>query len=275
MHDAQERAAQAQGISASDTIRDLRCGDWAWFSKAVLKMKLGWKANLVYMGLVSFANSSKQSCFPSIATLAELLSISEDTVTRGLKDLKEANLVSIIPRKNGDLKTSNEYVLLPVRPDTANSGIVPANSGPADTANSGEVPAVSGINKKNKQELEENNNPPIAPTEPIEPDSADCRILCELVGIFEIRQQETMHRRYKAFVKSSGLSVVAARTRMVSQWEIYQREMPKLEWAFSGAAKFFESAIWNQTPDKWPYPKGSQKKDPFANMKFINSGGKK
>jgi len=63
------------------------------------------------------------------------------------------------------------------------------------------------------------------------------------------------------------------RDRMIAAWRLYEQEKSKLEYV-KGPAKFFGDGDWRD-PKSWPYPKGSRKKDPFENMKFINSGGKK
>jgi biotin operon repressor len=131
------------GWAVSDCVRDLRNGDFAWFNKAVLQMKLGWKANLAYMGLVSFANGTSQTCFPSKATLADLLGISKTTVYDGLKSLQSVGLISVTERKNGDLSLSNEYSLMP---------LPHAQYEPPPMRNTNGVVRNTNANKKNEQE---------------------------------------------------------------------------------------------------------------------------
>ena len=97
----------------SDCVRDLRSGDFAWFNKSIFQLDLGWKANLIYMGLVSYANGESQSCFPSKNTLARLLGVSKRTVFDGLKALEDAKLIKIQERPNDDgIPLSNIYTLL-------------------------------------------------------------------------------------------------------------------------------------------------------------------
>lgn len=107
---------------SADSIRDTRGGDFAWFHRSFLELGLGWKANLVYMGLVTFANGKTQQCFPSKGTLAKLLGVSSATIFRGLKILQDAGIIRIDIRKSGANQLSNEYVLLPTPMSVGHGG---------------------------------------------------------------------------------------------------------------------------------------------------------
>jgi len=139
----------------ADSIRDLRDGDFAWFNKSILKMGLGWKANLVYMGLVAFANGTSQACFPSKSTLASLLGVSKDTVSDGLKDLEKHLLISVEVRQSDGARDSNQYILLQVNIGSIGKG-VGANSYHPPVANSKGVGANSYPNNKNEKEGKKN-----------------------------------------------------------------------------------------------------------------------
>lgn len=125
---------------AHDSIRDMRGGDFAWFHRSFLELGLGWKANLAYMGLVTFSNGKTQQCFPSKATLAGLLGVSEMTVFRGLKALESAGVVRIDVRKIGRDQLSNEYMLLPP----------PVSEGYAPPYHTGVPPISEGYANKKK-----------------------------------------------------------------------------------------------------------------------------
>lgn len=98
-------------------------------------------------------------------------------------------------------------------------------------------------------------------------DTVDTRILCESLGIHDIRQEEAMNRLYKAFTKTSQFSPEKARDHMKSRWELYKAKMPKLEWTFGGAYKFFMSGTWDN-PDGWPKKKNID--GDTSAMKFAN-----
>ena len=54
---------------------------------------LSWRAKLVYLALAYLADD-RRSCSPTLATLAGCCSVSEDTVKRGLAELRSARLVT-------------------------------------------------------------------------------------------------------------------------------------------------------------------------------------
>jgi len=135
-----------------DSIRDTRGGDFAWFHRAFLDLNLGWKANIVYMGLVTFANGKTQECFPSKGTLAKLLGVSKPTIFRGLKTLEGAGVIRIDSRSTGRGQISNEYILLPT-PVSIGYGVPCVLDTPPVSVGH---PNKKKINKKN---LNEKKNP--------------------------------------------------------------------------------------------------------------------
>lgn len=131
----------------NDSIRDLRGGDFAWFHRSFLELGLGWKANLVYVGLVTFANGKNQKCFPSKGTLAKLLGVSSATVFRGLKILQDAGMIRIDVRKSGDNQLSNEYALLPTPMSVGHGGACLLDTPPMSVGH----PNKKNFNKKKEE----------------------------------------------------------------------------------------------------------------------------
>lgn len=73
----------------------------------------GKAATLVYLCLCRHANSLTQECFPSIETMAEKLDVHRCTVIRGVKKLKEWNIISITREKFGERgRPHNVYILI-------------------------------------------------------------------------------------------------------------------------------------------------------------------
>lgn len=72
--------------------------------------KISNSAKIVYLKLVDFAFNNIY-CYPTVATLAERVKMSEKTVKNAVKELREVGLVKIY--KEG-YKKSNRYVLMPV-----------------------------------------------------------------------------------------------------------------------------------------------------------------
>jgi len=63
---------------------------------------------IVYVHLKKYSAHSNK-CFPGISRLAEAINISDNTLRKSLKSLKEKGFIEIQPRLN----SSNEYILLP------------------------------------------------------------------------------------------------------------------------------------------------------------------
>ena len=248
-----------------DIVRDLRVGDWAWFSKAVLERKLGWKANLAYMGLVSFASSKDQTCFPSKGTLAELLGVSKTTIYEGLQALKEAGLIDVTERKNGDTTLSNEYTLLPIphaqyEPPVRNTnGDVVRNTNPPMRN--------TNDNKIQEQDLTGNKSASVIKTK--KPPEKTVVDLCKYTGIFDLHEMSAMPALVTAYMNIHKKTLNDAIEHMVGRWLLYQEGMKKRKWNYGSAYRFFVSGLWDK-PDLWPTQKPS-KDDPMSKMKFTNA----
>lgn len=83
------------------------------------------------------------------------------------------------------------------------------------------------------------------------PDSADAHILCDTVGIFDLRQQEDMHRCMKAFAAKTVKSGSETIVHMAERWKEYAAECERHEWQYGSAHKFFMSGKWDD-PRSWP-----------------------
>lgn len=72
----------------------------------------GWKATLVYMSLCRHADKD-QFCFPSQKLMAEQHGVSEDTIKRGVRELRKWNIIELDQKKKSDgTWQNNAYVLL-------------------------------------------------------------------------------------------------------------------------------------------------------------------
>lgn len=144
-----------------DCIRDARAGDFAWFSRSFLRLKLSWRANLVYMALASFANSETQTCFPSKETLGLAVGVKKSTIYEGLKELKDAGVIEINIRENDQNQTSNEYVLLPI--PFRNTETPVRNTNPPPFAERTPPVRNTNPNKSNLNQPKINNSAPRTP----------------------------------------------------------------------------------------------------------------
>jgi len=90
-------------------------GSWGWFGIDTIKFigkNIGSDGIAVYNILCAHANRKTQSCYPSIATLAELTSLSENTVRKALRQLSEFKLISIQERFSDNGKQSSHLYTL-------------------------------------------------------------------------------------------------------------------------------------------------------------------
>jgi biotin operon repressor len=79
-------------------VRNLKDGDWYWINRKVLQLygkKLRSLGMAVYSALACFADSGTQSCFPSRNAIAKLLGVSQRTVTRKIRLLKQIGLIRV------------------------------------------------------------------------------------------------------------------------------------------------------------------------------------
>lgn len=83
------------------------------------------------------------------------------------------------------------------------------------------------------------------------------RVLCEKVGIFDIRQQSDMHRMFDSYLRHhAGVSMGDAVEHMHGRWQEYQRAGPELKFRYGSAHRFFMSGIWDK-PDAWERKDGT------------------
>lgn len=105
------------------------------------------------------------------------------------------------------------------------------------------------------------------------PDSVDCRVLSERVGIFAMREQADMLRCLSVHVKASGQKVADAIEHMIARWEQYQARLPDLGFTpYTTSYKFFMSGNWNR-PEAWAERKnGDARNETVAYWKELHSG---
>lgn len=99
----------------ADEVKDKR--DWHFTivdNSVVFCSSIGTYEKLTYMVLCAYANVKTGECYPSIKTISELISASENTVRKSLKGLQEKKLISITTRKSGTLNQSNLYTILEI-----------------------------------------------------------------------------------------------------------------------------------------------------------------
>ena len=76
------------------------------------------------------------------------------------------------------------------------------------------------------------------------------RVLCERVGIFDMRQQADVHKMFDSYMRHHTSTMGDAVEHIASRWEQYQRAGPDLEWTYGSAHKFFMSGQWDK-PETW------------------------
>lgn len=99
-------------------VRDIRTLPFLWIQRALLDtIQPTWKGLVAYNALAYYATGDTATCKDiGIKSLAERVSVSEDTMKRGLEELAEKRAITIRPRyrtQNGHRqRLPNEYVLI-------------------------------------------------------------------------------------------------------------------------------------------------------------------
>lgn len=83
----------------------------------VLSLTISHGAFRLYALIARYADYSTGEAFPSRATLAERLSVSDDTIDRWLRELTKAGAVEVTRRKNGNVNKTNLYRIIRVMPE--------------------------------------------------------------------------------------------------------------------------------------------------------------
>lgn len=141
-------------------VRDRRDAGWFWSNNDVIDVygsQIGAYGVAVYMVLAKHSN--RGVCFPSVATIAELLHMAPNTVRKTLQTLKTCGLISIEsrPGSSDTAPQSNLYQLLPV---PKQRGTAPREVPPSPDAvrtSPREVPVLHHVqsNKTNKNKTKE------------------------------------------------------------------------------------------------------------------------
>lgn len=120
--------------------QDRRRQNWLWVDNEIITeygAQIGTTGIALYCALAMYANKTRE-CWPSRATLARQLAVSEQTVGKYLSKLEEVGLVRIEPRFDEDgRQTSNLYVLVDVPKRTGGRGqnCIPLQGYREDTPN--------------------------------------------------------------------------------------------------------------------------------------------
>lgn len=94
-------------------------GPWGQVPQWVLQALAGdCTAIAVYAALATYADRG-ESCHPAQATIAEMIGVTEDTVSRVIRRLAERGLVEVTPRLVKGRKVGNDYHLAMVQTGTA------------------------------------------------------------------------------------------------------------------------------------------------------------
>lgn len=228
----------------------------------------------VLLVLANYSDDKGGNCFPGTTLIAQYSRFSERTVKRAIVQLEDDGWITVLQRGSGrptgtdaeKAQYKSQYQLNVAKLKGCHS--VPISKEKGDTGGKKRVTLAT-------EKGDTGDRPPyplkgvsvINPSVNQEWDTVDTRILCESLGIHDIRQEEAMNRLYKAFTKTSQFSPEKARDHMKSRWELYKAKMPKLEWTFGGAYKFFMSGTWDN-PDGWPKKKNID--GDTSAMKFAN-----
>jgi hypothetical protein len=141
--------------------RDHRQPGHFWADNEIIDVylpQIGLHAFAVYMLFTKFANARNGQCDPSIPTIARMLGISETTVKKSIKKLKDHGLISVEPRQHSrrpNQHNTNLYTLLTVpkvgHPVTQGVGHLVTQGGtPGDPGVGHQVPG-NNTHKNNTQ----------------------------------------------------------------------------------------------------------------------------
>jgi hypothetical protein len=104
-------------------VRDIRRLPFFWIERALLdSIRPSWKALATYNALAYFAAGDAATCRDiGIRKLAEKVSVSEDTIKRGLAELQEKGAIKIKERYKNSAngrrqQLPNEYILIDLGP---------------------------------------------------------------------------------------------------------------------------------------------------------------
>ena len=102
-------------MQTSASVRSIRSMPFCWIHKALFDLGLSWKGIITYTAL-AYEFSSEQAREVPLKRLATIVSVSEDTIRRGLKELVENKAIIVkvkYIKKNGKRQQlPNEYTLI-------------------------------------------------------------------------------------------------------------------------------------------------------------------
>lgn len=109
----------------SPQIRVIRKTPFLWLNRCLIDdLRPSWRATIAYIALAYYAHGDSESCKDlSIPVLAKKMSVSADTMRRGLAELKKKGAIEIRERWKPRAKKSapreqlpNEYTMLDLSP---------------------------------------------------------------------------------------------------------------------------------------------------------------
>lgn len=166
----------------SDRIRDHREPGHFWADNEIVEEYLpgiGVYGFAVYMLLCKYADAKTAECDPAIPTMAKTLDVSDNTIKKALRKLRDVGLIKIEPQyetsRNGKrVNSSNLYTLLSVekKPRRGGSGDAPGvgqempQGGASDAPGVGQEMPTNKTHKNNTHRTRESETPPPAPTQP-------------------------------------------------------------------------------------------------------------
>lgn len=152
---------QAEMISMENdryAVRDFRSARFFWLDNEVVDIflpQIGPTAFAVYAYLSRFVSNETQTCWPSMATMAERLQLSKSTIHRSLQVLTEAKMLRVVEK--GKQHSSSEYALLDISQSSTSGTLrvfsVPSSVPKQAIQSSATVPEQDLYNNPNKQDL--------------------------------------------------------------------------------------------------------------------------
>lgn len=140
-------------------VRDFRNARFFWLDNEVVDVflpKIGSTAFSVYSYMCRFVSNETQTCWPSMAQMAERLQLSKSTIHRSLQTLEEFKMIRVVQK--GKQHSSSEYQMLDVCAQSSASGTLKASSVPSSVPkqaiqSSATVPEQDLYNNPYKQDL--------------------------------------------------------------------------------------------------------------------------
>lgn len=96
-------------------------------------------------------------------------------------------------------------------------------------------------------------------------DSVLTRVLCHRVGIFDLRQESTIHLMLDSFCRHKPMEAEQAVEYLIQRWEDYLSCAADLQWHWGSPYSFFMSGKYDRR-DAWPWKEEKHGPDPYVGM---------